>query len=202
MIKCPVCGFENPEDAAVCLNCGAPVEYQQKSQAIDDISEEQTIMIGQAPPSMAPPPPPPSPAIAPPPPSPAFAPPPPPMAAPAPPPPPQMNAAPPPPPSPGPGIGGGFQPQVGMPQGPPANMPNGVVYIVLSAVTTFFCCYCFPLGIAALVFAILGKVSEGNGDYEKAISQYKLAKILIIIGATLGFLLGIVSLFLNIISQG
>jgi hypothetical protein len=46
MIKCQVCGYENPDDAAVCLNCGSPLERAKISEAIDDISGEATVMLG------------------------------------------------------------------------------------------------------------------------------------------------------------
>ncbi|MDK2971280.1 MAG: hypothetical protein PWP23_1035 [Candidatus Sumerlaeota bacterium] len=113
MIKCQVCGYDNRDDAQFCMNCGSPVEKPKMSEALDDVSEERTVMLDPA--AMqnrmsqefkerqqaAPPPPAPAPApVAPPPPPPAAAPAPPPAAAPAAPPPPPAAppaAAPPPP---------------------------------------------------------------------------------------------------------
>lgn len=46
MIKCQVCGYDNPDDANVCLNCGSPVSRPKVSEAIDDISGEATVMLG------------------------------------------------------------------------------------------------------------------------------------------------------------
>ncbi|MCC6546434.1 DUF4190 domain-containing protein [Candidatus Sumerlaeota bacterium] len=46
MIKCQVCGYENPDDAKTCLNCGSPVEKQKVSEPLDDISGEATVMLG------------------------------------------------------------------------------------------------------------------------------------------------------------
>lgn len=46
MSKCQVCGYENPDDAKTCLNCGSPVEKQKVSEPLDDISGEATVMLG------------------------------------------------------------------------------------------------------------------------------------------------------------
>lgn len=45
MIKCAVCGYENKDDAQYCLNCGSPIQREKLSSALDDVSEEQTIML-------------------------------------------------------------------------------------------------------------------------------------------------------------
>lgn len=82
MLKCQVCGYENRDDAQFCLNCGSPIEHKKLSEAIDDVSEERTVMLdpaamqqrlaaemreakAAAPPSPPPPPPPPPVAAAP-----------------------------------------------------------------------------------------------------------------------------------------
>jgi len=85
MIKCQVCGYDNPDSAKQCLNCGSPIEAAAIGEAIDDISGEATVLIGMKVPK-APTPPPSyaaSPASAPPPPSQSY-PPPPPISAPTP----------------------------------------------------------------------------------------------------------------------
>ena len=48
MIKCGVCGYDNPDDGTTCMNCGSPIEKAKMSEAIDDISGEATVMIGQS----------------------------------------------------------------------------------------------------------------------------------------------------------
>jgi hypothetical protein len=58
MAKCPECGFENPPNLDTCLNCGASLKREKLGQAIDDISEDATIMIGHPLRVSAPPPPP------------------------------------------------------------------------------------------------------------------------------------------------
>jgi len=55
MIKCQVCGYDNPNDANVCLNCGSPIEKPKVSEAIDDISGEATVLIGMPKMGAAPP---------------------------------------------------------------------------------------------------------------------------------------------------
>ncbi len=45
MIKCQVCAYDNKDDADFCLNCGSPLVKQKVSQAMDDVSEEQTVLI-------------------------------------------------------------------------------------------------------------------------------------------------------------
>ncbi len=46
MIKCSVCGYENPDDGEVCLNCGSPIEKAAQGEAIDDINGEATVLLG------------------------------------------------------------------------------------------------------------------------------------------------------------
>ncbi len=48
MIKCQVCAYDNKDDAEFCLNCGSPLVKQKVSQAMDDVSEEQTVLIDPA----------------------------------------------------------------------------------------------------------------------------------------------------------
>lgn len=45
MIKCQVCGFDNKDDAQFCLNCGSPLAKQKLSEAVDDVSEDATVML-------------------------------------------------------------------------------------------------------------------------------------------------------------
>ncbi len=178
MIKCAVCGYENPEDANVCLNCGSEVKREKIGQAIDDISGEATIMIGMpAIPSDDPedkpiapsdqpaaPPPPSSPAPPPPPPKPAG------MAA-APPPPPKpagMQAAPPPPssgpvgsaPPPPPQQGGAPSPVSSMGGAPAGQNILCIVSVITGPLSLLTSCCCFiglPLAIAAIVTGLIGK---------------------------------------------
>ncbi len=45
MIKCSVCGYDNKDEAQFCLNCGSPISKEKVSHAIDDVSEEATVML-------------------------------------------------------------------------------------------------------------------------------------------------------------
>ncbi len=45
MTKCSECGYDNADSAVMCLNCGSDLTNQKLSVALDDISEEATIMI-------------------------------------------------------------------------------------------------------------------------------------------------------------
>lgn len=109
-MKCQVCGHENPDNATMCINCGSPLEREKVSEAIDDISGEATVLIGQplVPPSgeqQKPPTPPPQQQ----------------PQAPPPPPPPQQQQAPPPPPAVHSQGQGGPMP----PPPPPSGGPSG-----------------------------------------------------------------------------
>jgi len=48
MIKCQVCAYDNKDDAEYCLNCGSPLVKQKLSQAMDDVSDEATVLIDPA----------------------------------------------------------------------------------------------------------------------------------------------------------
>ena len=72
----------------------------------------------------------------------------------------------------------------------PAERPNTVLWIVLSAVEIFTCCQI--TGIISLIFSIIGHISAEKGDFENAERKIKVAKTLFIIGAVLG---GLVLLF-------
>ena len=48
MIKCQTCGYDNKDDAQFCLNCGAPLTKQKLSEAVDDVSEDATVMLDPA----------------------------------------------------------------------------------------------------------------------------------------------------------
>ena len=45
MALCSLCNHENEEGMPVCVNCGTPLTDHQFSQALDDISEEKTVLI-------------------------------------------------------------------------------------------------------------------------------------------------------------
>ncbi|MCB2155707.1 DUF4190 domain-containing protein [bacterium] len=181
MIKCTVCGYENKDDAKFCLNCGSPIKHEKVSQAIDDVSEERTVLLDpeslrkraeedykkehdeQAPPPAEPPaespPPPPAPMGAPPSPPPpvgagqAAAPPPSPAAPPK---PPRPTGAPPPP------SGGAAPPPPGMAPAPPVGGAPGKtnVLAIVSLITGIIaviglCCY----GVGGLVFGLVGAIT-------------------------------------------
>ncbi|MBI5154993.1 CD225/dispanin family protein [Candidatus Poribacteria bacterium] len=213
MIKCTVCGYDNKDDAKFCLNCGSPISHEKVSHAIDDVSEERTVMLDPA--SMqrrvqeeiqrerdrelqqrAATPPPPAGGMPPPPPPRTGAVPPPPaqMAPPT-----QRPSAPPPPPPPG--MGGGATPpmpasqfggQAGM-MAPGGEPPNTTTYLVLSIVETVCCC--LPLGVASIVFTVLAMNEVKNGNYFVAEEKLKIAKICLIVGAIGGVLVGLLYFF-------
>ncbi len=89
---------------------------------------------------------------------------------------------------------GSYQPPV-MPEYPaepvvPAEKPNTVLWIVLSAVQIFTCCQI--TGIISLIFSIIGHVSAEKGDFADAAGKIKVAKISFWIGIALG-LIGIIA---------
>lgn len=73
---------------------------------------------------------------------------------------------------------------------PPGELPNPWLYIGLSVATIFLCC-CIG-GIAATVVSYQGMKAAEAGDYETAMEKYKQARILMIISAVLGLLVGVV----------
>ncbi len=182
MIKCPVCRYENPDDATVCLNCGAPVERGRMSEPIDDISEEQTLLMSPPPSSdeprghAGPPPHRQSHGAA-------------------------AGAGGTPPPAQGPGSGSGAQlPPLGA---GPTEPPEGVnIYLILSIVLlclTFFLSVtqpcCFPVMVApiiALIFAILAMSASNRGDFAGAHSQLKIAKVALLVTGIL-FLVALIA---------
>lgn len=184
-IKCSVCGYENPDDAGTCLNCGSPLERQRLSEPIDDISGEATVLVGQqfTPPqekSSPPPSPPPGSGQ-------------------------QAGGSVPPPHTPSMGQGGpmspGTYPGAGSQEAagaglPPPNLPNSTTLLILSIVEIICCC--LPLGVVALVFSILGMNAEKSGDFQKAADHLKLAKIFVIIGIAGGLIIGVAYFFLVI----
>jgi len=48
MIRCQVCGYDNKDDAELCLNCGETLVKAKVSQAMDDVSDEATVLIDPA----------------------------------------------------------------------------------------------------------------------------------------------------------
>lgn len=215
-MKCQVCGYENPRDAMVCLNCGSTLEKEKVGQAIDDISEERTVLIGAplippAPKSSTNVPPPP------PPPKPAAPPPPPPLAGIAPPPPaaPRPSAPPPPPtmqgqyPQPPSNLG---QPPTGanLPPGGIAGAPGGfpgatagtntmaILSIVFGGIAIVMAICCALLGYGFSIGAVVCGVIAKNQIKQTSQQGDKLALIGIILGVV-GFLLSIVSSILGVI---
>lgn len=213
MTKCAVCGYENPDDASVCLNCGSEIQREKLGHAIDDISGEATVMLGMPPPGAGAPEKKPEEKPAAPPPPPA------PKAPSAPPPPPapgpsrlQTGGAPPPPPRPAAGAPAGMSsaPPSGSggagPTPPPPGTPQqsfggamsggggqnvlcivSVVLGPLGLITS--CCWCLgiPLGIAGIITGVLGKNQvKGSGEQGDT-----LALVGIITGA-IAILIGIV----------
>ena len=66
----------------------------------------------------------------------------------------------------------------------PAEKPNTVLWIVLSAIHIFVC---FPLtGIISLIFSILGHLAADKGDFADAFKKLKFAKISFWIGFGIG----------------
>lgn len=84
----------------------------------------------------------------------------------------------------------------------PAEKPNTVLWIVLSAVEIFTCCQI--TGIISLIFAILGHISLEKGDFADAESKIKIAKTSFWIGLGLGilFVLAYIVLFALGIAAG
>ena len=68
----------------------------------------------------------------------------------------------------------------------PAERPNTVLWIVLSAVEIFTCCQI--TGIISLIFSIIGHISAEKGDFENAERKIKVAKTSFWIGFVLGLL--------------
>ncbi|MBQ5897249.1 MAG: CD225/dispanin family protein [Oscillospiraceae bacterium] len=87
---------------------------------------------------------------------------------------------------------GSYVPPV-MPENPPvsetvvpAEKPNTVLWIVLSAVEIFTCCGL--TGIVSLIYAILGHLAADKGDFADAAKKIKTAKIWFWVGIGLGIL--------------
>ena len=68
----------------------------------------------------------------------------------------------------------------------PAEKPNTVLWIILSAVEIFTCCQI--TGIISLIFSIIGHISAEKGDFENAERKIKVAKTSFWIGFVLGLL--------------
>ena len=68
----------------------------------------------------------------------------------------------------------------------PAEKPNTVLWIVLSAVEIFTCCQI--TGILSLVFSIIAHLSADKGNFEDACKKIKIAKTSFWIGFALGLL--------------
>ena len=93
---------------------------------------------------------------------------------------------------------GSYVPPV-MPEAPavPAEKPNTVLWIVLSAIHIFVCC---PLtGIVSLIFSILGHLSADKGDFADAFKKLKFAKISFWIGFAIGLILVLILAFVFIL---
>ncbi len=68
----------------------------------------------------------------------------------------------------------------------PAEKPNTVLWIVLSAVEIFTCCQI--TGIVSLIFSIIAHFSADKGNFEDACKKIKIAKTSFWIGFALGLL--------------
>ncbi len=187
MIQCPVCKYENPDDATVCLNCGARIETGRLSQPIDDISEDQTLLMSGPPPGQE--------------------------GRPTNPPPPNRRGQSqqqtgagtggvPPGGHPG-GVGPGLPPLGTGPVEPPDNINTylviSIVLLVLTLVLTFLAWCCFPIMIGpllGLIFSILAMTSANRGDYAGAHSQIKIAKVALIVTA---IVFGVSVLFVGLV---
>ena len=87
---------------------------------------------------------------------------------------------------------GSYVPPV-MPENPPvsetvvpAEKPNTVLWIVLSAVEIFTCCQI--TGIVSLIFSIIAHLSADKGNFEDARKKIKIAKTSFWIGFALGLI--------------
>lgn len=82
-----------------------------------------------------------------------------------------------------------------MPEEPvvPAEKPNTVLWIILSAVEIFTCCT--VTGIISLIFSIIGHVSAEKGDYADAFKKIKIAKTSFWIGFAIGLFILIIYVF-------
>ena len=79
----------------------------------------------------------------------------------------------------------------------PAEKPNTVFWIVLSAIHIFVC---FPLtGIISLIFSILGHLAADKGDFADAFKKLKFAKISFWIGFGIGLLAILVCLLVFVL---
>ena len=78
----------------------------------------------------------------------------------------------------------------------PAEKPNTVLWIVLSAVEIFTCCQI--TGIISLIFSILGHIAADKGDFAEAEKKIKTAKIWFWVG----FGLGILAILIYVICVG
>ena len=68
----------------------------------------------------------------------------------------------------------------------PAEKPNTVLWIVLSAVEIFTCCQI--TGIVSLIFSIIAHLSADKGNFEDARKKIKIAKTSFWIGFALGLI--------------
>ncbi len=185
MIKCDVCGYDNPDDANVCLNCGSPIERKPVSEAIDDISGEATVLLGMptqpgpaAPPAAdkpggAPPPPPPPSSQ-----KPAGG-----SAAGAPPPPPPPGGAPPPPPPPPTGASAPSLPS----SGDVDDQMLAIASVALGGSGLLFGAIlgvcCGPLGAILGLLLGIGAVATGYMAMKKEGPNKMLATVGLVIGA-------------------
>ena len=95
---------------------------------------------------------------------------------------------------------GSYVPPV-MPENPaepvvPAERPNTVLWIVLSAIELIIC---FPItGIISLIFSIIAHVSAEKGDFENALRKLKIARISFWIGFGIGALIIVATLAISL----
>ncbi|MCD4783807.1 MAG: CD225/dispanin family protein [Candidatus Eremiobacteraeota bacterium] len=77
---------------------------------------------------------------------------------------------------------------------PPPKINN---YLVPSILATIFCCW--PMGIAAIVFAAQANSKMGQGDYEGAVQSAEKAKTWTWITVGAGALIGVIYIALMIL---
>jgi general secretion pathway protein G len=81
-------------------------------------------------------------------------------------------------------------PPINSQQQPPANLPNGTLYIILGIIETFCCCQLF--GLLGLILALVGKSAERNNNYDKARTYYKASIIILLLNFLFTFMVIII----------
>ena len=87
-----------------------------------------------------------------------------------------------------------------MPPPPPTDVPANVPNYLVPAIISLFCCW--PLAIAAIIFAaqVNGKVA--SGDIAGAVDASKKAKLFSFISIGIGLAVGLIYLLLTLLGIG